>query len=607
MKNENNKRSRREFLKTGAGVEGATALGAHPLPLAGGLLPYPPTPNFIFFTTDGHRPQALSLNGNRIVQTPSFDRIGRDGIQFRNSFYVNALCLLLCLFFKAAVLSAIGSGQAAAKPAGCGSLSGLNLPHTTITSAQFVPAGGFTLQAGALMRPQAQMTQRAFGNLPAFCRVAATLKPTPDSEIKIEVWMPASGWNGKLLGVGNGGWAGSINYGGLAQGVRYGFATASTDTGHTGNGGDASFALGHPEKLIDLGYRSVHEMTVEAKKIIAAFYASAPQFSYWNGCSTGGKQGLTEAQRFPDDYNGIVEGDPASFWTHLMFGTMWPAEATLRDTASYIPPGKYPLIHRAALDACDALDGVTDGILNDPTRCHFDPKVIECQGADAPTCLTAAQVEAARKIYAGPTNPRTGEQVFPGLEPGSELAWHALAGGPQPMRIPVSYFQYVLFKNPDWNFQTLNFDSDVARSDREDGGILNAVDPNLEAFKKNGGKLIMFHGWSDPLIAPLESVNYYKSVVAKMGGEDKTASFVRLFMIPGMMHCGGGPGPGAFDHIGVIEAWVERGAAPNQIIARHMTQGAVDMTRPLCPYPEVAQWKGSGNTNDAANFVCVSR
>src|SRR5579859_3918369 len=271
MKNENNKRSRREFLKTGAGVEGATALGAHPLPLAGGLLPYPPTPNFIFFTTDGHRPQALSLNGNRIVQTPSFDRIGRDGIQFRNSFYVNALCLLLCLFFKAAVLSAIGSGQAAAKPAGCGSLSGLNLPHTTITSAQFVPAGGFTLQAGALMRPQAQMTQRAFGNLPAFCRVAATLKPTPDSEIKIEVWLPASGWNGKLLGIGNGGFAGMIDTMQLAVTVKSGYVSTATDTGHTGSPIDGAWAMGHPEKVIDFGHRGIHEMTRVAKAVSKAY------------------------------------------------------------------------------------------------------------------------------------------------------------------------------------------------------------------------------------------------------------------------------------------------------------------------------------------------
>ena len=481
----------------------------------------------------------------------------------------------------------------------CESLSHLALHRTAITLAQSVAQGAFT---GVPFRENPP----AVKNLPAFCRVAAAIKPAKDSDIKIEVWMPASGWNGRFLGVGNGGWAGQINYPGLMQGITQGFATASTDTGHTGNGGDASFALGHPAKLIDLGYRSVHEMTIAAKAIAAAFYGRAPRFSYWNGCSTGGKQGLTEAQRFPSDYNGISEGNPANYWTHLMFGTIWPAEVTLSDSASYIPPSKYPLLHKGALDACDALDGVVDGIISDPTRCHFDPKVLECKSAETASCLTAPQVEAARKIYAGPKDPRTGRQIFPGLEPGSELGWGAEAGGPEPMRIPLSYFQYVLFKNPTWDFRSLNFGRDVAVADRLDRGTLNAINPHLQAFKARGGKLLMVHGWSDPLIAPLNSVNYYQSVVATMGGAPETRDFARLFMVPGMMHCGGGPGPDAFDRLDVLEQWVERGVAPDQIVARHLTNGQTDMTRPLCPYPGIARWKGSGSTNDAANFVCVN-
>jgi feruloyl esterase len=499
----------------------------------------------------------------------------------------------------------------AASAASCSSLASLSLPDTTITSAESVAAGSFTVPAGFPIPPaQAEEArhrfEQAFKNLPEFCRVAATIKPTTDSDIKIEVWMPPSGWNGKFLAVGNGGWAGSTNYGGLAQSLQRGYATASTDTGHTGNGGDASFAFGHPEKFIDLGYRAVHLMTVQAKAIIAAFYGNGPRLSYWNGCSTGGKQGLTEAQRYPDDYNGIAEGDPASFWTHLMFGTIWPAEVNLKDPASHIPPSKYALINKAALDACDKLDGVQDGIIDDPRRCHFDPQVLECTGPDAPTCLTTAQVEAARKIYAGPKNPRTGKQVFPGLEPGSELGWNAEAGGPQPMSIPLTYFKYVLFKNPDWQWQTLNFDQDVALADRLDGDILNAINPNLKAFKAHGGKLLMYHGWNDNLITPIESVNYYDSVVKTMGGAAKTQDFARLFMIPGMGHCQGGPGPDVFDKVGILEQWVEQSAAPDKISASHLTHGVVDMTRPLCPYPEVARWKGSDSTNDAANFACVN-
>jgi len=505
----------------------------------------------------------------------------------------------------AALLWTVAFDPVPAIGASCESLTTLALPDTTITLAQSVAAGAFTPPGGLFPGPAPAQVERALKSLPAFCQVAATLKPSQDSEIKIEVWMPASGWNGKFLGVGNGGWAGRINYQGLIQGLRSGYATASTDTGHSGNGGDASFALGHPEKLIDLGYRSVHVMTIQAKAIVAAFYGNGPQFSYWNGCSTGGKQGLTEAQRFPDDYNGIVAGAPANYWTHLMFGTMWPAEATLKDAASYIPPSKYPLIHKAALEACDALDGITDGILNDPTRCHFDPKALECKAADGPSCLTAAQVEAARKIYAGPTNPRAGKQVFPGLEPGSELGWRGVAGGPEPMGIPLSYFRNVLFKDPKWDFRTLNFDKDVARADKLDHGTLTAIDPHLKGFKAHGGKLIIYHGWNDPAITPLNTVNYYTSVLRAMGGPDKTKDFVRLFMVPGMGHCGGGPGPDTFDKVGPLEQWVEHGVAPEKIVASHSTNGAVDMTRPLCPYPQVARWNGIGSTNDAANFVCV--
>jgi Tannase and feruloyl esterase len=504
----------------------------------------------------------------------------------------------------AAVIVAVLVASAPSFAASCESLSKLKLANTTITSAGEVRAGKLTPSANAVVPPP--MRGSHFGNLPAYCRVTATVKPVADSDIKIEVWMPVSGWNGKFLGVGNGGWAGSINYGGLAQGVSHSFATASTDTGHAGTGSDARFAFGHPEKLIDLGYRAVHEMTVEGKAITAAFYGKASRLAYWDGCSTGGKQGLTEAQRYPRDYNGIVEGDPASFWTHLMFGTIWPAEFTLKNPAGYIPQNKYLLIHNAAIKACDALDGVTDGIVNDPTRCHFDPETLACKGEETATCLTAAQVESARKIYAGPKNPRTGEQIFPGLEPGSELGWGAEAGGPHPMAIPASYFEYVLFKNPDWDFRTLNFDRDVKLADQQDGPILNAINPDLQAFKAHGGKLIMYHGWSDPLIAPLESVDYYKNVAAAMGGLSATQSFARLFMVPGMMHCGGGPGPDSWDKVGVLDEWVEQGRAPDKIIASHLTRGRVDMTRPLCPYPEVARWKRSGSTNDAANFVCVN-
>jgi tannase/feruloyl esterase len=480
--------------------------------------------------------------------------------------------------------------------ASCESLSTLPLPDTTITLAKSVPEGGF-----------AQPGPGPFNNLPAFCRVAATLKPTSDSLIKIEVWMPASGWNGNYEALGNGGWAGSINFAQMAPALRRGYAISATDDGNPGPGGSGSFVLNHPERLIDFAYRAEHEMAVKSKAIIAAFYGKAARRSYWFGCSSGGKEALKEAQKFPEDFDGIVAGAPANYWTHLMAGDLWVGQATLKDPASYIPPAKYPTIHKAVIEACDALDGVKDGVLSDPTRCRFDPGVLQCRGRDSWNCLTAPQVAAARKIYGGAKNPRTGQQIFPGLEPGSEMGWGPLAGGPKPFSIVDDHFKFVVFKNPNWDFRTLNFDTDIALADKIDNGTLNATDPDLKAFQSRGGKLIQYHGWNDMLIAPRNSINYYNSVADAMGGAAKTAGFYRLFMAPGVNHCGGGDGPDNFDLIGALDEWVEKDKAPEQILAWKGPQAAPVVTRPLCPYPQVAEYKGSGSSDDAQNFVCKMR
>jgi feruloyl esterase len=425
------------------------------------------------------------------------------------------------------------------------------------------------------------------------------LTPSTDSDVRIEVWLPASGWNGKLQSVGNGGWAGVISYSALAVALAGGYAAAGTDTGHTGNGG--SFAFGHPEKMTDFAYRSVHAMTVAAKEIIAAFYGHGPDISYWNGCSTGGRQGLTEAQRYPSDYNGIIAGAPANNRTHLYVWSVSVAQTVHKDEASYIPPSKYAVIHGAVLDACDALDGLKDGLIGDPMRCHFDPKVLTCKGSDEPSCLTAPQVETARRLYAAAKNPRTGQEIYPGLEPGSELGW-AIHAGPQPLSFATDGFKYVTFNNPDWDFRTLNLDNDVAVADKVDNGTTSAMDPNLKEFFGRGGKLLMYHGWSDPNIAPLNTINYYQSVLKVMGGAADHS--IRLFMFPGMGHCGGGEGPNTFDAIGTLSQWFEKGQAPNQVLASHRADGVVDRTRPICAYPHAAAYKGSGSIDDAANFVC---
>jgi feruloyl esterase len=486
---------------------------------------------------------------------------------------------------------------APAAAASCESLKSLSLPDTTITLAEVVQAGEFHQPPGG---PPGQRGA-SFRDIPAFCRVAATIAPSKDSDIKIEVWLPVTGWNGKFQAVGNGGWSGAVVYPSLGRQLVRGYATASTDTGHSG--GSGSFALGHPEKLIDFGYRAVHEMTVKAKAIVAAFYGEGPKLSYWNGCSSGGKQGLKEAQKYPSDFDGIIAGAPANYWTHLMTGELWIAQAVHKDAASMIPRAKYGLIHRAVLDACDALDGAKDGIIEDPTRCHFDPAVLLCKGEESDSCLTAAQVEAAKKIYAPATNPRTGEVIFPPMEPGSELGWTGLAGE-QPFGIPVDHYRYVVFKDPNWDWMKLNFDSDVALADKIDHGTINATDPNLKAFVSHGGKLLLYHGWNDQLIAPGNTVNYYRSVLDAMGGAAKVNDSIRLFMIPGMGHCSGGEGAGTFDQVKVMEDWVEKGKAPDEIVAAHSAGGKTDRTHPLCPYPQVARYQGSGSVEDAVNFAC---
>jgi feruloyl esterase len=513
--------------------------------------------------------------------------------------------ILTSMCCAALIAASMGDGTVDAAVS-CASLASMALPNATISLATVVEAGAFTPPTSRGGPPPATIGP-TFRDLPAFCRVAATLTPSSDSSIKIETWLPMSGWNGKFQAVGNGGWAGTISYPALAAALRRGYATASTDTGHAGSSGDGSFAFNHPEKLTDFAYRAVHEMTVQAKAIVDKHYGSAPRLSYWNGCSTGGRQGLKEAQKYPADYDGIIAGAPANFMSHLATQSLWVAHATLKDPASFIPKEKYAVIHRAVLGACDGLDGVKDGVLDDPTRCHFDPKTIQCEAADAATCLTPPQVEAARKIYSSAKNPRTGAEIFPGLEPGSELGWGALAGGPIPFTISTDQFKYVVFKNPDWDYKTLDFDKDVALADKTDDGLVNAIDPNLKAYFGRGGKLLMYHGWTDQLIAPRNSINYYQSVVKALGGAERVGDSIRLFMVPGMGHCGGGDGTSAFDSVVALEAWVEQKKTPVQIPASHMSNGVADRTRPLCPYPMTAVYKGAGSTDDAANFTCATK
>jgi feruloyl esterase len=511
------------------------------------------------------------------------------------------------------VLLAAGLVSAAPKPAApalvCERMADVRLPDTTITGAQPVTGGTFT-PPGAT---------NAITNLPPFCRVAGVIKPTKDSHILFEVWLPLEKWNGKFAGVGNGGWAGTINFGALAGQLRRGYATASTNTGHPAMPGEdmARFAFEHPEQLIDFAYRAHHETATKAKRLVQAFYAKPAERAYWVGCSSGGYEGLMEAQRFPRDYDGIVAGAPANNWTRLMAGDLDAVLAVVKDSASNLPPPALELLNRAVIAACDGIDGVVDGVLDDPRRCTFDPAALTCTADRAAgTCLTPAQVEAARRVYRGLKDPVTGAQLYPGLAAGSEPLWPN-RNPANPFPIPISHYKWLVFADPKWDWRTFEFTDPAGREaflkgEAKFARLLNATNPDLREFRRRGGKLLQYHGWNDQLIAPQNSIDYYESVVSFFGGRqrDRNAAlrevqtFYRLYLAPGMAHCGGGPGPNSFDMQAALEQWVERGIAPEAVVATHSTNGVVDRSRPLCPYPKVAAYSGRGDSNDAANFSC---
>lgn len=505
----------------------------------------------------------------------------------------------------------------AAFGATCESLVGVALQNTTITAAKSVPAGAFTPPQG-----------RAIENMPAFCQVHGILKPTDASVIHFEVWLPAaSGWNGRFQGVGNGGLAGTISFPAMAAALRRGYATASTDTGHTAT--EPREWLQNRERLIDYSYRGLHLTTAAAKSIIDAYYGRNPAYSYFTGCSKGGQQALIEAQRFPADYDGILAGNAGNFWTHQMASEVWNGVATSSPDTN-LSEDKLRLVEDAVLAACDAKDGIADGIVSDPERCHFDPKKLLCKGADQPGCLTAAQAGAVEKLYSGPVNPRTGQKVYAGFFPGGEVGWGKAGGQMVINRTTTSgvsssdFFRYAFFRSPNWEFRSFDFDHDLQAADEKLGPIMNATDPNLEEFRKLGHKLVYYHGAADPLIPAQNGIDYYEQVVAAEKGEARTQEFFRVFLVPGLYHCAGGPGPIAFgtsqpapesqtdaDHdiVSSMARWVEKGVAPAKIIATKYVDGSpakgVALQRPLCAYPDVARYKGSGDPNDAGNFNCA--
>jgi pimeloyl-ACP methyl ester carboxylesterase len=519
------------------------------------------------------------------------------------------------LLASAAALLACGSLQVVGAPTteSCTALQNLPLDNATVTLAQEVPAGSFRTPPGCTGSPPFCVTN----TVPAFCRVALTVSPA----INIEVWLPKTTWNERYRGEGGGGYAGSISYGGLVQGINAGYATSSTDTGHVG--GSGSFAF-NPDGTLNWGLiedfaeRSLHELAIKSKIVINAYYGEAPKYSYWNGCSTGGRQGLMAVQRFPEEYDGLILAAPAINWERFIAAELWPQVVMKEELGRAIGNAKLNRVTADAVAACDKADGVEDGVINDPRKCDYDPAASVCPAGDASTCLTTAEADAVRKIWNGPTD-ANGKRLWFGLERGASLTGLAGAAGATtnaaPFPIAVTHMQWVM-QNPTFDWQTISeatFPSAFRLSQRTFNEVIGTDDDNVQAFRKRGGKMIIWHGEADQLIMPRGTLNYFNRVLTGNGGPKHVDGFARLFMAPGVGHCAGGNGPnpvlvdpdaqrgqGLFDS---IVKWVETGVAPEQIIARRVA-GGVTTERPLCPYPKTAMYT-SGDPNKASNFACV--
>jgi feruloyl esterase len=518
-------------------------------------------------------------------------------------------CISLALPFLAA---------GAARAADCADLKAQAPADAEITAAALQPAGPFETPP--------ELGPARTVQLPAFCRVQGVLHPAPDSQIAFEAWLPAGGWNGRFQGVGNGGFAGSIGYSGLAAAVQGGYAAASTDTGHHPGGTDASWARGRPETVTDFGWRAVHLTAVTGKSLAAAFYGAAPRHSYFTSCSNGGRQGLMEAQRFPDDYDGIIAGAPAYNWTGLFTGFVWNAQALSRPGAM-IRAAKTPAIAAAVLADCDALDGVKDGLVSDPRRCTFDPERLRCADKETDACLTGPEIAALRAIYQGPRT-SNGRQIYFGFLPGGETApgspgWDAWIFGAAPGAsvqgaFASNFVKYVVGAPDGWTPAAFDFDRDFDQLAAKTASTFDAKDPDLSRFAARGGKLILFHGWSDAAI-PAQGTIYYRDEVVRRMGAAKAGSFMRLFLAPGMHHCGGGTGPSDFDQGGTpspgrdpsnslaaaLEAWVEQGRAPEQVVARQPAPGdRPARTGLLCAYPARAALRPGADPMRAESYSC---
>ncbi len=521
-----------------------------------------------------------------------------------------------CTLMSAMLCSGVSTYALAASSAktstgvNCASLVSLDLPNAKVTAAEVITTGKY----------QPEHAKTAIENLPPFCRVRVVVRPA----INVEIWMPLNGWNGKLLGTTPGGTLGSLSYGntvkdlkeptngvgvaGLANGIQKGYAMMTTDGGHVSADDTWWNDLG---RFLDLGYRAGHEMAVKGKTVTTAFYTQKPSRTYFSGCSGSGRVAMMEAQRYPEDFDGIVAGHPGSNWTDLMTAELWATWATTEKPEYNLPAAKVPMITKAAIAHCDADDGVKDGIISNPPTCKFDAAALQCKGGDGPDCLTEGQVTGLKRIYAGAFTP-DGRRISYGHEIGSEGGWGRMYTGISDINTEGGnsnrkYIRLSVFNDPNYDLRTFDWNHDYDLVKEKTAWAMDATDPNLAAFKARGGKLISYYGWADGLAPSRYITTYYESVVAKMGNRAEVESFYRLFMVPGMGHCSGGVGPSKFNMVTALEDWSEKGIAPDQVLATRLDKdGKPDMTRPLCPWPQVAKHNGTGPINEAKSFYCAA-
>lgn len=519
------------------------------------------------------------------------------------------------------LMSLVPAGHAAPRKSDaerCQALSGkIIAPNMKVLSAEY-DADGATVGRTKVDLPM--------------CRIVGEAAPTKDSRIGFEVWLPpGSSWNGKFQAEGSGASAGAISPGPMLTALKMGYATMSTDNGHVtdpsapNGANEQSWALGHPEKMVDFAYRALHVSTVAAKNIVQRFYGRKASESYFIGCSQGGHHALMEATRFPADYDGIVAGAPAWHWANQMINATWNSRAATLDPSA-LTEESAALLNRKVIEACDTLDGVKDGVIEDPRQCHFDPALLQCTAGDAPgECLTPAQVTAAKAIYSG-AKKSDGTPIFQGYAPGSEAEWFRVWAGKAPGGSAFDFFRYSVFQDPNFKNTDFDYDKDTDRAlsakvvGKETVAEVYNVKPDLTRFAAMGHKLIMYHGWADQQISPYASLEFYQKIVAKLG-QAKTDAFLKLYMLPGIYHCAGGPGTGNFGAAGpaispdaehdittALDEWVAKKKAPGHFIGTHINAETkmADRTRPICPWPQMAKYKGSGDTNDAANFTCVA-